>query len=332
MTITEPEWQSLLRLLDDAGLSGTLGQRRSFVIERIEAFCAEYAHRIQNTPSHLLPSAVSIHALLVEYRKNPHRVRTLLQALAFGCSPPILAMVWMVLLGSGIVYLAYEYQRGAISKLSVSIVLPDRQTTMTFESDEHWDVAVLRLAGLSKADSAPLIESFYPLHLQRPRRVEHLGWILRVLEWVREFGGTPTFCPSVIDQDNVPEVAEAIVEAVRRGWLDPLPGGLLAAARSSSEAAAKALEALSEDRAMALRLTERGKKLALVRVARYYQRLYGASTGSLLMVKRELERSIGGPSSEYLAEDLEDLRDELFAVDEILAERGATPMDPVVVK
>ena len=46
MTSQESEWQSLLRLLDDAGLGGTLGQHRAVVVERIEAFSAEYARRV----------------------------------------------------------------------------------------------------------------------------------------------------------------------------------------------------------------------------------------------------------------------------------------------
>jgi hypothetical protein len=327
MTNQEAEWQSLLRLLDDAELGGTLGQHRVLVVERIEAFCAEYARRMRDVPAYLLPKTVSIQTLFAEHRKNPHRVRTVLQALAFGCSAPVLAMVWMVLLGASIAHLSYEYERGIESILSVSIVLPDRQTVLDFKSTEHWDAAVLRMAGLLKADEAPLIDSFYPLHVQRPRRIEHFGWILRVLEFVRDFGGTPTFCPSVIDQDHVPEVAKAIVQAVQRGWLDPLSGGLLAAARSSDEAASKALAALSEDRATAVKLTDRGQKIVLVRVARYYQRLHSASSESLLMVKAELERNLGAPGaadSEDLSEDLMDLKDELVAVDEILAERQVT--------
>jgi hypothetical protein len=299
-------------------------------VERINGFYTEYGRRMHDAPAHLLPKTASIQGLLAEYRKNPHRVRTLFQALAFGCSAPVLSMVWMVLLGANIAHLSYEYERGIHSKLSASIVLPDRQTIMNFESTEHWDAAVLRLAGLSKADSAPLIDSFYPLHMQRPRRIEHFGWILRVLEWVRDFGGTPTFCPSVIDQDHVPEVAEAIVQAVQRGWLDPLPGGILAATRESDEAAARALAALSEDRAAAVKLTDRGTKIVLVRVTRYYQRLFSASTDSLLMVKAELERSLGAPDSGYLPEELADLKDELVAVDEILAEREVKPLDATI--
>jgi hypothetical protein len=83
-------------------------------------------------------------------------------------------MVWMVLLGASIAHLSYEYERGIESILSVSIALPDRQTVLNFKSTEHWDAAVLRLAGLLKADEAPLIDSFYPLHVQRPRRIERL--------------------------------------------------------------------------------------------------------------------------------------------------------------
>jgi hypothetical protein len=49
------------------------------------------------------------------------------------------------------------------SHLTIVVKPPDSSTSLAFESDDHWDLAVVRLAGLSKADEQPLVEAFYAL-------------------------------------------------------------------------------------------------------------------------------------------------------------------------
>jgi hypothetical protein len=93
-----------------------------------------------------------------------------LQAAAFRCSPQILTLVWMTMLGGRIESLTYGYQRGKTSALKAVVIFPDGTTRRELRSDGIWDLALFRLATLAEADEAPLIDDFYPIWIppQRP--------------------------------------------------------------------------------------------------------------------------------------------------------------------
>lgn len=224
-------------------------------------------------------------------------------------------MIWAVLMGAKVERLSYNYERRKTSELVVNVSFPDGSSG-TFSGKDHWDTAALRLAGLSKSDGMPMIESFYPLHIPRPRGSD-FSWILRVLEWVATFGGSPAVCPSVIDAEHVPEIAGAIVDAVKEGWLEAAPGGPLAAARRDASAAEEARQRLSLDAAFAARITPDGQRT--LRRGRFYRQLRPASTDALTMIKKEIERVLLDTRG-YGAEEVEEIRDELFAVETLLAE------------
>lgn len=162
--MTEPaEWPALLEIFRDAGLERVLGRNRDVVLGRLGELTAIYARKLATAPHDTLAPELTIADIVREYRRNPHRVAPVLQALAFNCSPTMLAMMWMVQLGARVAAIDYQFERGRTSHLSIDLELPDRATHVRFESDEHWDLAVLRLAGISKGDDLPLVESFYAL-------------------------------------------------------------------------------------------------------------------------------------------------------------------------
>jgi hypothetical protein len=172
MNTRAQEREELRRILGEMNLGALISQDRELdtLMARLEGFFAAYDRRAKQLRSRGLPTTLDLHTFLREYDANPHRVRVMLQAVAFLCTPEMLAMMWMVLLGSSIKTLNYTYEQRRASRLTVEIILPDRVTHQRFESEDHWDTAILRLAGISKVDDAPLIESFYAIHL--PRRAD----------------------------------------------------------------------------------------------------------------------------------------------------------------
>jgi hypothetical protein len=130
---------------------------------RIEAFAAHYAKKLQGVGKGAVPSPlVSLERVLAEYRSNPYRVEVLLQAMAFGCTSEMLAMIWMSELGCTIQSLRLDYVRHRDVVLQVELRLLDA-SALQFHSTEIWDLAVLRLVGLAKSNEAPDMSGFYPM-------------------------------------------------------------------------------------------------------------------------------------------------------------------------
>jgi hypothetical protein len=318
MTFSDAQRSGLLEVIHEAGLGHILGRRPEVAFSRLEEFLQVYAQRHAGTPSGTLP-VVTIDTLLEEHKRNSHRVAPLLQALAFNCTANMLAMMWMVLIGSTIEAIDYTYRREQTSRIEVELVLPDRLTRIRFESDEHWDLALLRLVGISKGDDQPLIETFYALHIPPSEGYARLAidrWTVRVLEWVQDYGSGSFFCPSLIDARNLGEVATAIVDAVQKGWLKPASPKLLESVRHDPSVVPEAVALLSSDAAMSVVLTAEGKRA--LRRTRFYRRLAHASPHSLEMVRAEINRVLGSSSHDYDHDELAELEDELRAIEALL--------------
>ncbi len=163
--------EALRRVLTDCNMSalfvGDEGLER--LSERLDSFFNAYAASRSRIPQEQsLPQKLNFDGFLAQYEENPHRVHVLLQALAFLCSPEMLAMMWMVLWGIPIARLSYSYLREEQSRLEIELRLHDG-TRVPFVSNTHWDAAILRFAAISQIDGQPMIESFYPLFIP-PRR------------------------------------------------------------------------------------------------------------------------------------------------------------------
>lgn len=168
MSVTNEEWGLLLEILREGNIDRIFENQKDLLVRRLEEFGRAYERRLHGKPPSDLPQRASIGDVLAEYRRNPHRVSTLLQAIAFLVSPEMLAMMWMVMLGARIEKIEYTYVRAETSHLAVNIILPDLETPISFKSSEHWDAAVLKLAVLSKGDEQPMVEDFHALRLPRP--------------------------------------------------------------------------------------------------------------------------------------------------------------------
>jgi hypothetical protein len=132
---------------------------------RLETFATHYDEKSKGVARGALPSSqISLDGVIAEFRSNPYRVQVLLQAMAFGCTPEMLTMIWMSELGCTIQKLTLDYERHAHAVLVVKLRLLDA-STLEFRSTEVWDLAVLRFVGLAKSDEAPQLSGFYPLSL-----------------------------------------------------------------------------------------------------------------------------------------------------------------------
>ncbi|HEX3766246.1 MAG TPA: hypothetical protein VHW23_46455 [Kofleriaceae bacterium] len=148
--VSEVNLAKIFKDLDDLG-------------RRIEAFAVHYAQKLKVANKGAIPAPLaSLERVLAEYRSNPYRVEALLQAMAFGCTAEMLAMIWMSELGCTIQNLTLEYVRHDRVLLQIELRLLDA-STLQFHSTEIWDLAVLRLVGLAKSNEAPDMSGFYPM-------------------------------------------------------------------------------------------------------------------------------------------------------------------------
>jgi hypothetical protein len=157
----------LLKIVDEINLGPVFAQPgdKDVLFGKLKAFGDAYGQHLGRNKAGL-PATASLGDILDEHNRNPHRVHMLLEALAFNCTADILAMVWMTLLGARIDSLSYTYRRAEQSALKVALSLPDHISTLTFESTDHWDAAVLRFATLAKTGGKPVIDGLFPIWIR----------------------------------------------------------------------------------------------------------------------------------------------------------------------
>lgn len=160
-----PEQRVQLREIVEEGNLGRIFKDPEDLGRRIEVFATHYTQKSKGVPRSALPATpLSLDSVLTGFRSNPYRVQVLLQAMAFGCTPEMLVMIWMSELGCTIQKLTLEYERRDRVSLEVKLRLLEG-TTLDFHSTEVWDLAVLRFVGLAKSDDDPEMSGFYPLSL-----------------------------------------------------------------------------------------------------------------------------------------------------------------------
>jgi hypothetical protein len=154
----------LARIVDEIGLASVFADKEDLV-RRLGAFSAAYANKAEGLPA-AFPQRVGLEEILAEQQGNPGRVKLLLQAAAFHCSPEMLAMMWMVDTGADIAEVDVRFRTKKECQLNVTIHVGYSDNAVRFSSDQVWDLAVLRFVGITKADGEPLLEGFYPLRLK----------------------------------------------------------------------------------------------------------------------------------------------------------------------
>ncbi len=98
--------------------------------------------------------------LLNELRAAPELMRPFIHSFTTAKTAPIRAMIYFILKGASVKEVKFHYLAKRQSSLTVTIRLLSGQEE-TFESDEFWDVELLRHFGLAKAGGKPLIDGYY---------------------------------------------------------------------------------------------------------------------------------------------------------------------------
>jgi hypothetical protein len=161
----------LQNAIQEAGL-GTVLKDMGRLDAKLNAFISIYNLRARKAPMDRLPQPISIDSLLAESVANPYRFSALLQGVAFICTPEMLAMIWMVEMGADIRSVHAEYKLHESVQLKIELGFSYHEETIPFESTDLWDMAVLRLVGLSKSVEQPIMGGFYPLLLRKPDQSE----------------------------------------------------------------------------------------------------------------------------------------------------------------
>ncbi len=155
MTQEGEQTRALRQLFDSAGVGWALegdaeeAARRS--LREMQAVEAEYQRRLSRPLSpHLLEQLVA----------ESEALRPLIQAFASPLSAPIRVMIYCILKGAGIRRVHYDYEHERRSHLVIELELPTGQA-LRFESEELWDVEVLRHFGMTQRGGRPVLEGYY---------------------------------------------------------------------------------------------------------------------------------------------------------------------------
>ena len=103
--------------------------------------------------------------LAAEARRNPHKIRAFLQALAATGKTDMLLMVWRILEGLSIHRVVLDYTEQESFRLVVSLTRPADAAGIKeeYSSDDINDAKLLRHFGITTIDKRPLFDGFFPL-------------------------------------------------------------------------------------------------------------------------------------------------------------------------
>lgn len=161
-TVDAPD---LAAIVEDAGLSRVLHDLDGLA-RRFDRLTANYGALAQVVPRGALPSpAPSLDSLRRAYPNEPYLLQSLLQAIAFSCSDKALLTIALSNAGCTIGRITLDYTRRKAVTLDIALQLLDGKTEHSFSSDDVWDLAVLRMLGLSTSGGTPLVDGFFPLHI-----------------------------------------------------------------------------------------------------------------------------------------------------------------------
>ena len=97
--------------------------------------------------------------VLVEAASGPSELRPLVQLFASPTTMTARAMAYCVLHGADVKSVSFEYEMYQTAKLKV--VLSDTARTLAFETNELYDVEVLRHFGIMKSRGRPVLHGYY---------------------------------------------------------------------------------------------------------------------------------------------------------------------------
>jgi hypothetical protein len=166
--ISVEEKKRLGKIVEELGLA-RIFTNQDWLVGRLDAFCREYVKYAAAAPEGAIPESVSIAELIqaTPGEIDMDQLAALLQAAAFLCTPPFLAMIWMIEMGAEIRSTNVRYELRGSVEITVLLGFGTAHTnTILFQSTELWDLAFFRLVGMSKADEQPVLSGVYPLRLR----------------------------------------------------------------------------------------------------------------------------------------------------------------------
>ena len=100
-----------------------------------------------------------------EAQRNPHKVRSFLQALAATGKIDMLVMVWQILQGLSIRRVDLNYSEQTSFRLVVVLARPgvEEDELEEYTSDDINDAKLLRHFGITTIDRRPLFDGFFPV-------------------------------------------------------------------------------------------------------------------------------------------------------------------------
>lgn len=150
--MTEPREREFADVLERSGTGWRAqdGPSAGRLLEHLEKAAEEYNSRFQARVD-----------LLAACNAMPEKMRAFLQAIMYGVSPGLLAMVARILLReASVVRLRLDVVSHRSAELHIEIKDPDVGET-TFDSTDIWDAEVIRHFGLMQLGDKPIIAGYY---------------------------------------------------------------------------------------------------------------------------------------------------------------------------
>lgn len=135
------------------------------LLDLLDRVAAEYHRRVGQTLS------FNPQELQAEAKRNPHKIKAFLQALAISNSPEMLVMVWRILQGLTIreVTMEYREREGFFLDIGVSHRGDAEGVLEQYHSTDINDATLIRHFGIAAIRGEPLFEGFYPLRVKDDR-------------------------------------------------------------------------------------------------------------------------------------------------------------------
>jgi hypothetical protein len=137
----------------------------SEAMSHIRRILAEVDHRARarlgGDAPHLTESS-----LLMEYRRNPQRVKGFFQALGASRTPDMLLMAWRIVQGMEIKKIQLSYVRRQSFEVQVVLESPYGEEDEPYTSSDISDFTILRHFGTLEIDATPVFDGFYPMNVR----------------------------------------------------------------------------------------------------------------------------------------------------------------------
>lgn len=152
--------ERLLRANNLGSVIDKYGSAQGRLLHSLLVMLDKVAHANSTEPMSFAPEALE-----KEHVRNPHKIRTFLQAMRMTKSAEMLAMVWRVLQGSSIreVRMTYEKRKRFELLVVLSDAANEEGASRTYSSNDVFDLRLLRHLSIATVAGQPSLNGFIPL-------------------------------------------------------------------------------------------------------------------------------------------------------------------------